>query len=99
MTNKAMASYRDNNGRFLAPPGSPKRSATFRDFVDFFYQQFFKIKAPIVPAGHVLSKEEVKKQFDQAGNPSITWLGHASFLIRVGGKVILTDPYLQETAV
>ena len=28
----------------------------------------------------------------------VTWLGHASFLIRLGGKTILTDPFLTERA-
>lgn len=30
--------------------------------------------------------------------PSVTWLGHAAFIIRMGGKVILTDPFLADTA-
>ena len=29
---------------------------------------------------------------------SVTWLGHASFLIRLGGRTILTDPFLTERA-
>ena len=29
-------------------------------------------------------------------NPKITWIGHASFLIQIGGVNILTDPFLRE---
>jgi L-ascorbate metabolism protein UlaG (beta-lactamase superfamily) len=33
-----------------------------------------------------------------AGPGSLTWLGHASFLIRTGGLTILTDPFLSDYA-
>ncbi|PHP67627.1 hypothetical protein CSC94_07975 [Zhengella mangrovi] len=33
----------------------------------------------------------------EAANPSVTWLGQSSFLIRLAGKVILTDPMFSET--
>ena len=33
-----------------------------------------------------------------AGADSITWLGHACFLIRLRGRTLLTDPYLTERA-
>ena len=33
-----------------------------------------------------------------ASNPSVTWLGHASFIVRIGGKKILTDPFIGKTA-
>nr|WP_321481616.1 MBL fold metallo-hydrolase [uncultured Cohaesibacter sp.] len=86
------------NGKFQNPPGSPKGGATFGDFVRFLYRQTFKTKAPEVPDWHVMDSEEKHAQLSAAGNPSVTWLGHASFLIRTGGKILLTDPFLQETA-
>lgn len=35
---------------------------------------------------------------ESSGDNSVTWLGHATFLIRESGKTILTDPYLTEYA-
>ncbi|MCB1418392.1 MAG: MBL fold metallo-hydrolase, partial [Notoacmeibacter sp.] len=33
----------------------------------------------------------------KAPNPSLTWLGHASFLVRTGGRVVITDPNTSRT--
>ncbi len=33
-----------------------------------------------------------------AGPESLTWLGHASFLLRTGGLTVLTDPFLSDRA-
>lgn len=33
-----------------------------------------------------------------AGNPSITWIGHATVLVRQGGLNVLTDPHFSERA-
>ncbi|WP_319412298.1 MBL fold metallo-hydrolase [uncultured Cohaesibacter sp.] len=102
MSSKAMApqetASRRVKGRFLNPPGSPRGGATLRDFLHFLYQQTFKTQAPEIPDWHVLDDEERDRQLANASNPSVTWLGHASFLIRTGGKVILTDPFLEMRA-
>ena len=41
---------------------------------------------------------EAKEQLRNAGPESLTWLGHASFLLRTCGMTILTDPFLSERA-
>ena len=56
------------------------------------------ITAPPVPDQHLLGKTEMLSQLAAAPNPSVTWLGHAAFIIRIGGKVILTDPFLSDAA-
>jgi N-acyl-phosphatidylethanolamine-hydrolysing phospholipase D len=33
-----------------------------------------------------------------AANPSVTWVGHATVLVRVGGLSVLTDPHFSERA-
>ncbi len=48
-----------------------------------------------LPHDHILSKEDAISCLEKYRYvPSITWLGHASFLFRVGGMTILTDPLL-----
>jgi len=33
-----------------------------------------------------------------AANPSVTWIGHATVLLRLGGRSVLTDPHFSERA-
>lgn len=51
-----------------------------------------------LPVGHVLSPDEATRQFRAAANAplSVTWMGHSTLLLRIGGQVILTDPLLRE---
>jgi L-ascorbate metabolism protein UlaG (beta-lactamase superfamily) len=52
-----------------------------------------------VPEGHVLSREAALAGLAAAdGRDSVTWLGHATFLIRLAGRTLLTDPFLTERA-
>ena len=85
-------------------PGSPARDAGPWTFTKFFWQMLTagdEIKNPPVPAGHVLPREQVAREVAAlvaSGADGLTWLGHAAFLIRLGGKTILTDPYLSPYA-
>lgn len=98
MTDTDKPAHHLSDGTFQNPPGSPSREAGFGDMVKFLYKQMFDTEAPSIPNDHVLSTEQQTSQLADAGNPSITWLGHAAFIIRSGEKIIITDPYLQETA-
>ncbi len=53
---------------------------------------------PRAPDGHNLSKEEAMRLLNSIEGDRISWLGHATFLIKVNGKTILTDPFLSEFA-
>lgn len=90
-------------GRFRNPAGSPVRSqapvkCTLPFFARMVRQSFDTVE---VPDGHVIPRplahralsDHMVKQGD-----FLTWLGHASFLMRLNGKVILTDPYLTRYA-
>jgi len=86
------------DGRFRNPPGSPPRDASSGDFMRFFWGRMGDRGPVEVPEGHVAEADAVAQSFAAAGNPSVTWLGHAAFLIRIGGKTVLTDPFLGEIA-
>jgi N-acyl-phosphatidylethanolamine-hydrolysing phospholipase D len=53
---------------------------------------------PDIPDGHTLSYWESTELLNSIESDSITWLGHASFLIRIANKTILTDPFLSKYA-
>jgi N-acyl-phosphatidylethanolamine-hydrolysing phospholipase D len=56
-------------------------------------------KPVTIPGGHCLPPAQAKQQLAaHAGEDSITWLGHACFLLRLDGVTILTDPFLSERA-
>ncbi|MFL5337066.1 MAG: MBL fold metallo-hydrolase, partial [Geminicoccaceae bacterium] len=66
----------------------------------FFWRRLVAGEAPpVLPEGHVLPTEQVLAGIAASrGADSVTWLGHASFLIRLAGRTILTDPFLTERA-
>lgn len=88
------------DGRFRNPPGSPKRDAPLSAYLRFFTRHAFQTNRGIaVPDGLVLPAEEARDAWlHGADDARLSWLGHAAFLIRLGGKTILVDPYLSETA-
>jgi N-acyl-phosphatidylethanolamine-hydrolysing phospholipase D len=84
---------------FRNPPGSLARGGDFGDWTSFFMRRFGPAELPAIPDGHVLPPDEVAVGLQrQHGADSLTWLGHASFLIRLDGRTILTDPFLSQHA-
>ncbi len=54
---------------------------------------------PTLSPEYILTPASIKTGLDQTkGMDALTWLGHASFLINLGGTAILTDPFLSEYA-
>jgi N-acyl-phosphatidylethanolamine-hydrolysing phospholipase D len=92
--------YHHTANGFRNPPGSPGRGGDFGDWAGFFFRRFAQRPSEVVlPDGHVLAEGEVRAGLNgQNGADSVTWLGHASFLIRLDGCTILTDPFLTDYA-
>ena len=82
-------------GGFRNPPGSPQRRATIRDFLRFLLWDMRRAKLPPIPAGLTSVN---KLDLTALEENQIAWLGHACFALKLGGKLILTDPYLSPHA-
>ena len=96
------------DGTFRNLPGSPKReySRNSGNFIKLLYKGLIKREMfnqkeipDDIPKNHKLDNKIALKNFrENKGQISITWLGHASFLIKLGNEFILTDPFLTKTA-
>ncbi|MDB4302930.1 MBL fold metallo-hydrolase [bacterium] len=66
----------------------------------FFYMRraWDSIFVPKIPDRHVLTELESIQLLNSIDSERITWLGHASFLIKTSGVTILTDPFLSKFA-
>ena len=86
------------DGTFRNPEGSPVRS----NDVKFSYRTFIKEKKKIditVPKDHVIDKKIVKENLKKFKNDNyIAWIGHATFLIKLGETTIITDPVFSKNA-
>ena len=86
------------DGTFRNPEGSPVRSKD----VKFSYRQFSKEKKKIdltIPDDLVVDKETVLSDLKKYENEDyIAWIGHATFLIKLGNTTIITDPVFSKNA-
>ncbi len=66
----------------------------------FFYlrRAWDSLFVPNIPDGHQLSEPESMQLLHTINTDRITWLGHASFLIKTSDVTILTDPFLSKYA-
>ena len=86
------------DGTFRNPEGSPVRTSQAK----FSYTQFIKLKKKIdmtVPKEHVVAKEKVLSNLEKYKNEDyIAWIGHATYLIKLGDTTIITDPVFSKNA-
>ena len=86
------------DGSFRNPEGSPKRDEN----VKWSYRIFNKEKKKLdmtVPNNHVVDKIKVLSSLDKLKNDDfILWIGHATFIIKLGETTIITDPVFSQNA-
>ena len=86
------------DGTFRNPEGSPKRDPNIKWSMSKWNKEKKKIKINI-PPGHVIDKEEVLKNLEKYKNDDyVAWIGHATFLIKLGNTTIITDPLFSKNA-
>lgn len=85
---------------FCNPPGSPHMRADAGTYWRFIGRMLRNSrKSWPLPEGHALDANTAAAGWRSHGEtPALLWLGHAAFLLRLGGKTLLLDPYLGEVA-
>ena len=85
-----------SDGTFRNPEGSPARSSSFNWSYKVFNEEKKKLDIT-VPDDHVINKVDVLKNLNKykTGN-YIAWIGHATFLIKLGKTTIITDPVFEK---
>ena len=83
------------NGRFYNQASPKKNSFMLRSLYMFFVARIkMLLKREPYDAWHAPEPVE-----HRAESPKITWIGHATFLIQIGGMNILTDPIFGSSSV
>ena len=86
------------DGTFRNPEGSPKRDSNFKWSFKIFNKEKKKLDMKI-PNDHVEEKEIVFSNLNKLKNSDyIGWIGHATFLIKLGDTTIITDPVFSKNA-
>ncbi len=81
-----------SDGTFRNPEGSPKRDPNIKWSYKIFNEERKKIKINF-PKDHVVPRNKVLKDLkDNINNDYVAWIGHATFLIKLGNITIITDP-------
>ena len=80
------------DGTFRNPEGSPQRDPNIKWSYKIFNEERKKIKINY-PASHVVPRDKVLKDLNKSKKDDyIAWIGHATFLIKLGNTTIITDP-------
>ena len=80
------------DGTFRNPEGSPKRDPNIKWSMSKWNKEKKKIKINI-PSDHIIDKKKVLENLEKLKNDNyVAWIGHATFLIKLGDTIIITDP-------
>ena len=80
------------DGTFRNPEGSPKRDENIKWSYRTFNKEKKKLKIEF-PSDHVIKREKVLENLDKYKNDNyVAWIGHVTFLIKLGDATIITDP-------
>ncbi len=86
------------DGSFRNPEGSPERSENFKWSFKIYNKEKKKLDMT-VPEDHAVSKEKVLSDLNKFKNDDyIAWIGHATFIIKLGETTIITDPVFSKNA-
>ena len=86
------------DGTFRNPLGSPKVDRNFKWSFKVFNKEKKKLNMT-VPKDHVVDKEQVLADINKYKNGDyIGWIGHATFLVKLGDTTIITDPVFSKNA-
>ncbi len=84
------------DGSFRNPEGSPERDSSFNWSFKIFNKEKKKLNMNI-PKDHIIDKADVLKNLKKYNNNDyIGWIGHATFLIKLGETIIITDPVFEK---
>ena len=80
------------DGTFRNPEGSPERNPDIKWSYKIFNAERKKIKINF-PEDHVVPRKKVLNNLNEFKDDNyIAWIGHATFLIKLGETTIITDP-------
>ena len=88
-------SARDDRGRFIIPWDEGACDKKFTDFLKWRWERFFK-RDPEPEGREEMPMVEFVDSEGLLGGVELTWIGHSTCFVRVGGVTILTDPVLSQ---
>ena len=87
-----------SDGTFRNPEGSPIRNSNFKWSFSTYNKEKKKLDMT-VPEDHVVEKTKILSDLKRFKDDDyIGWIGHATFLIRLGNTTIITDPVFSKNA-